>query len=94
METYRFYPPQMRSKRMPYQVIADGAADCEHELLELDWQERILVQDGLVFVLYSCKHCGRQLCQSLEEVVPPKSWKGGNSHQKSPRIVNALIART
>jgi hypothetical protein len=82
METYRYYPPQMRSTQMQYELIAAGAADCEHELLELDWRDRITIQDGLVFVLFSCKKCGRQICQSLEEVLPPANWKGGNGvHQ-------------
>ena len=78
METYRYYPPQMRSTQMPYQVVVAGAQDCEHEVLAHDWQDRILVQDGLIFVNFSCKHCGRQVCQTLEEVLPPMSWQGGH----------------
>lgn len=78
METYRYYPPQMRSTQMAYEVITAGTAECEHELLELDWRDRITIQDGLVFVTFSCEKCGRQICQSLEEVLPPASWKGGN----------------
>jgi hypothetical protein len=78
METYRYYPPQMRSTQMPYQVVVAGAQDCEHEVLARDWQDRMLVQDGLIFVSFSCKHCGRQVSQSLEEVLPPASWKGGH----------------
>ena len=79
IETYRYYPPQVRSTEVPYEVLTAGAADCEHELLELDWRDRITIQDGLVFVTFSCKNCGRQICQSLEEVLPPASWrKGGN----------------
>ena len=77
METYRFYPPKMRSTQVPYQVLADGANDCEHEVLARDLKDCMLVQDGLIFVTFSCKHCGRQVCQSLEEVLPPASWKGG-----------------
>jgi hypothetical protein len=78
METYRYYPPQMRSTQMPYEVITAGITNCEHELQELDWRDRISIQDGLVFVTFSCQKCGRQVCQSLEEVLPPASWKGGN----------------
>lgn len=86
METYRYYPPQLRSTHMPYQVITAGAPDCEHELLELDWCDRITIQSGLVFVTFSCKKCGRQICQSLEEVLPPVSWKGGNGSHKAGLI--------
>jgi hypothetical protein len=68
----------MRSTQMPYEIITAGAPDCEHELLELDWRDRITVQDELVLVTFSCKNCGRQICQSLEEVLPPAGWKGGN----------------
>jgi hypothetical protein len=77
METYRFYPPQLRPTQVPYQVLASGANDCEHEVLARDMKDSMLVQDGLIFVTFSCKHCGRQVCQSLEEVLPPASWKGG-----------------
>ena len=77
METYRYYPPQMHSTQVPYQVLADGVSDCEHEVLARDLKDCMLVQDGLIFVTFSCKHCGRQVCQSLEEVLPPASWKGG-----------------
>ena len=78
METYRYYPPQLRSTRVPYQVLTDGARDCEHEVLARDLKDCMLIQDGLIFVTFSCKHCGREICQSLEEVLPPASWKGGN----------------
>jgi hypothetical protein len=86
VETYRYYPPQLRSTHMPYQVITAGAPDCEHELLELDWCDRITIQSGLVFVTFSCEKCGRQICQSLEEVLPPVSWKGGNGSHKAGLI--------
>jgi hypothetical protein len=78
METYRYYPPQMRSTAMPYEVVTAGATGCRHELLEADWQDRVAIRDGIVFVTFSCKKCGRQISQSLEEVLPPASWKGGN----------------
>ena len=71
METYRFYPPQMKAARVDYQLLAAGAADCSHELLDDDWGNRISVQDGIIFVTYTCRHCERQLCQSLDEVSPP-----------------------
>jgi hypothetical protein len=77
METYRFYPPQMQPRQVPYQVLMTGVADCQHELLEDNWCDRILVQEGVVFVTFSCRHCGRQVCQSLDEVLPPTSWNGG-----------------
>ena len=76
METYRFYPPHVRAKRMSYLVWDDGDRECQHELLEQNWQERILVQDGIVFVLYSCARCSRRVCQSLDEVIPPPTWIG------------------
>jgi hypothetical protein len=78
METYRYYPPQLRSTQIPYQVLTDGASDCEHEVLARDLRDCMLIQDGLIFVTFSCKHCGREICQSLEEVLPPTNWKGGN----------------
>ena len=74
METYAFYPPQMKPARVPYQVLAPGAEDCRHELLSDSWCERISVQDGVVFITFTCYHCGRQVCQSLDEVSPPKNW--------------------
>ncbi len=91
METYTFYPPQLRYTQMPYQVIAPGAANCEHELFELDWCDRIFIQDGLVFVTFSCRHCGRQICQALDEVMPPASWKGGSNDRKTPQIANTVL---
>jgi hypothetical protein len=90
METYRFYPPQLRSTRFDYHVLRAGSEDCDHELLELDWRERISVQDGIVVVTFSCKRCGRQLGQSLDEVVSPASWKGGNSNRKTPQAVQPV----
>lgn len=75
METFRFYPPQLQSKRLPYQVFATGAADCQHQLLNDGWQDRVSVRDGVVFVTYSCKHCGRKVYQSLDEVLPPATWR-------------------
>jgi hypothetical protein len=87
METYRFYPPQLRSTQVPYEVITAGAANCEHELADNEWCNCISVQDGIVFVTFSCKHCGRQVSQSLEEVSPPRSWRGNNHRGKhSPSL--------
>ncbi len=76
METYAFYPPQMKSARVSYQVLAPGAEDCQHELLNDSWNERISVQSGVVFITFTCHHCGRQVCQSLDEVSPPRNWTG------------------
>jgi hypothetical protein len=75
METYRFYPPHMRSALVPYQEIIPGDVDCQHQLAEETWGDRISIQDGIVFVTYSCMHCGRRVCQSLEQVLPPATWK-------------------
>jgi hypothetical protein len=80
METYRLYPPQMTAKYVPYQVLADGVADCQHELETDAWGDRISVQDGIVFVTFSCRHCGRKLSQSFDEIVPPGTWKNGRMH--------------
>lgn len=80
METYRLYPPQMKAKYVPYQVIADGVVDCQHELMTDGWGDRISVQDGIVFVTYSCQHCDRKLSQSFDEIVPPGAWKNGRTH--------------
>lgn len=75
METYEFYPPQMQARCVAYHLLAAGAADCPHELLNDDWCARISVQDGIVFITFTCRHCGRQVCQSLDEVSPP-DWPG------------------
>ena len=80
METYRLYPPQMKATYVPYQVIADGAADCQHELMSNGWNDRISVQDGIIFVTFQCQHCGRTLSQSFDEIVPPGTWKNGKQH--------------
>ena len=74
METFRFYPPQLQSKQLPYEVLVTGVADCQHQLLDDGWPSRISVHDGVVFATYSCKHCGRQVYQSLDEVLPPATW--------------------
>lgn len=74
METYRFCPPQMQSRRVHYQVIVPGTPRCQHELLDEDWSDRIDIQNGIIFVTFSCEKCGRRICQSLEEVLPPVSW--------------------
>ena len=76
METYTLYPPQMTPAQVPYQVVAAGVRECRHELKENGWQESIAVQDGIVFIHFSCQHCGRKLSQSFDEVLPPKTWKG------------------
>jgi hypothetical protein len=83
-ETYTFYPPQMRATRMAYDVAFAGAKNCEHELLEAPWKDRLSVVDGVIFIQYTCKHCGRQIRQSLDEVMPPASWKGRNSEPIAP----------
>jgi hypothetical protein len=79
METYRFYPPQVRPTQVPYQLLAAGEESCRHELLDNAWCDRITVQDGVVFITYSCRHCGRKVCQSLDEVLPP-GWNGRSTH--------------
>ena len=76
METYRFYPPQMSFEQVPYQELAPGTADCEHELLNDSCNERISVHTGVIFVTFTSDHCGRQVCQSLDEASPPESWNG------------------
>jgi hypothetical protein len=83
METYTYYPPQVHSTQSAYYVLVAGTKGCAHELLDEDWRDRISVQDGIVFITYTCKACGRQICQSLEEAVPPATWKGGNSNYSS-----------
>ena len=80
VETYRLYPPQMTAKYVPYQVVADGVPDCQHELMSDGWSDRISVQDGVVFVTYSCHHCGRKLSQSFDEIAPPGAWKNDITH--------------
>lgn len=78
METYSFYPPQLRSRQVPYHVLAQGTEGCQHQLLENNWQDRISVEDSVLFIAFTCRHCGRQICQSLDEVLPPASWNGGD----------------
>ena len=51
METYRYYPPTVRPQVVPYQIIEDGRGECRHELLGNDWCERIMVRDGIVFLV-------------------------------------------
>jgi hypothetical protein len=80
VETYRLYPPQMKAKYVPYQVVADGAVDCQHELMTDGWSDRISVQDGVLFVTFSCRHCGRKISQSFDEIVEPGAWKNGKKH--------------
>jgi hypothetical protein len=75
MEIYPFYPPQMQPAQMPYHELVTGDVDCQHQLAEAEWVDRISVRDGLVFISYSCRHCGRLVCQSLEQVQPPASWR-------------------
>lgn len=94
METYRFYPPQLRSVQMEYHILRPGVRDCHHEPLTMDWCDRIMVQDGIVFVTFTCKHCGRQLAQSLDEIVSPASWKGGRPPQKTPQTPALVMAGT
>jgi hypothetical protein len=76
MEAYQFYPPQMKSTRVPYQVLTPGAANCHHELLKDGWHQRISVEAGVIFITFTCCHCGRQVCQSLDEISPPHGWNG------------------
>jgi hypothetical protein len=76
METYRLYPPQIKPTQVAYQLLATGVTSCRHELLDDDWCDRISVQDGIVFITFTCRHCGRQVCQSLDEVMPPSTWNG------------------
>jgi hypothetical protein len=56
METYRFYPPRLRSTQVPYHEIVPGSADCQHRLAEEAWLDRISVRDALVCVTYTCEH--------------------------------------
>ena len=76
METYAFYPSLVKSVRVPYQVVAPGSEDCQHELLDDSWHERISVQAGVVFITFSYYRCRRQVCQSLDAVSPPRNWNG------------------
>ena len=76
MESYEFYPPQLQATQIPYLVQALGAEECQHELLDEGWNNRITVQDDIVFVAFSCRNCGRKVCQSLDQVMPPASWNG------------------
>jgi hypothetical protein len=74
METYRYYPPRMRHTQMDYLELAPGANDCQHQLADQAWRDRVSVEDGIVFVTYSCKHCGRVVGQSFDQVQPPATW--------------------
>ncbi len=78
METYRYYPPNVTPQVVPYQIIENGSGECRHELLSNDWCERIMVRDGIVFVVYTCRHCGRSVSQSFDEVLPPPTWSVAN----------------
>ena len=80
METYTYYPPGNRAHQMAYQILVEGTTDCRHELLDNPWAERISVREGVLFITYSCRHCGRQLCQSFDEVLAPKAWNGAPGH--------------
>jgi hypothetical protein len=84
-ETYTFYPPQIRATQVPYHVTFAGVKNCAHELQETPWQDRLSVVDGVIFVQFTCKHCGRQISQSLDEVMPPVSWRGGHSLPIAPQ---------
>jgi hypothetical protein len=90
METYTYYPPRMHPTQMPYHVLVEGVHECEHQLLDQDWCDRISVQDGIVFIAFTCRLCGRQICQSLEEVSLPSTWKGGNADQPSLFVQEAI----
>lgn len=79
METYTLYPPQVRPAQVPYEVVVAGAQECHHELMDGGGQDSVMVQDGVVFVCFSCQRCGRKLCQSFDEVMPPQSWKRGRA---------------
>jgi hypothetical protein len=79
METYTLYPPQGISARVPYHVVAEGEPGCKHELEEASWQDSLAVQDGILFVYFSCRHCGRKLSQSFDEVLPPRTWKASKA---------------
>ena len=92
METYAFYPPQLQSTRLPYQVLRAGSPLCRHELRDEDWRDRIAVENGVVFVTFSCRHCGRRICQSLDEVVPPWTLPGHAIHHTALRA--AEVAST
>jgi hypothetical protein len=78
METYRFYTPRMRCTQMANQELDPGDNDCQHQLADEAWTDRVSVQDGMLFVTYSCKHCGRVVCQSFDQVQPPATWNIGN----------------
>lgn len=93
METYTFYPPRLRPTQAAYHVLVAGKRGCAHELLDEDWRDRITVQEGIVFIRFTCKACGRQICQSLDEVVPPASWKGGYSGNGSVFVQETTIPR-
>jgi hypothetical protein len=90
METYTYYPPQMRPIQMPYHVLVAGASGCEHQLLDQDWRDQMAVRDGIVFITFTCKICGRQICQSLEEVLPPVTWKRGDADPMSLVVQEAV----
>jgi hypothetical protein len=90
METYTYYPPRGLPTQMPYQILVEGEQGCEHQLLDQDWRDRITVQDGIVFITFTCRLCGRQICQSLEEVTPPRTWKGGALDQPSLFVQEAI----
>jgi hypothetical protein len=92
METFTYYPPRMRPIQMPYHILVAGARGCEHELLDQDWCDRISVQDGIVFITFTCRNCGRQICQSLEEVTPPPTWKGGQLDHTNLFVQDAISA--
>lgn len=59
MESRRFYPPQKHLIQMPYHILARGNTDCRLELLDQPWEDRISGRDGILFVGYVCKKCGR-----------------------------------
>ena len=64
METYTFFPPQMRANQLPYHVLDEGSDECPHSLLDNDWRDRVSVQEDLVLITFTCQDCGMAHSQS------------------------------
>ena len=70
METYLYYPPKARAKRVPYSLLKVGDPDCQHRRDGY----KLVTEGRIAFAQFTCTQCGRVVAHNVGEILAPESW--------------------
>ncbi len=72
MESYVM--PKSKARKIFYQIEKPGDESCDHELKPDFSKNRLSTESGIVFASFTCEKCGRELIQTVGELLSPETW--------------------